>query len=166
MPPSNLRDLLIAELSDALGADRQLLEAWPVLGEAASAQTLRRLCAEGVDYTHERISRLATAFTILTIDAVATRSDAIGCLIRDALDVARAGSAGPVRDAALLAAIQKLSHYGHASYGSIVGFAEILEEDAVAKLLGESLDEKAEAIEEMTDMAASEIDPRAARADA
>ena len=71
-----------------------------------------------------------------------------------------------MRDAAILAAIQKLSHYGHASYGSIVGFAESLGEDAVSKLLEASLDEKGEAIEEMTDMAADEIDLRAARADA
>ena len=157
---------MIAELSAALGADRQLLDAWPVLGDAASAQTLKRFCAEGVDYTQERIRRLAMACTVLKVDAVARPSDAIGCLIKDALDVAGAGDAGPVRDAAILAAIQKLSHYGHASYSSIVGFADTLQEDAVAKLLSESLDEKGDAIEEMTDMAADEINPRAARADA
>jgi ferritin-like metal-binding protein YciE len=166
MPPTHLRDVLIAELSDALGADRQLLDAWPVLGDAASAQTLKRFCAEGVDYTQDRIRRLATAFSILKVDAVAKPSTAIGCLIKDALDIAGVGNAGPVRDAAILAAIQKLSHYGHASYGSIVGFAETLQEDGVAKLLDESLDEKGDAIEEMTDMAADEINPRAARADA
>jgi ferritin-like metal-binding protein YciE len=106
------------------------------------------------------------AFTVLKVDAVAKPSAAIGCLIKDALDIAGSGDAGPVRDAAILAAIQKLSHYGHASYGSIVGFAETLQEDGVAKLLDESLDEKGDAIEEMTDMAADEINPRAARADA
>lgn len=166
MPPNDLRDLLIAELSDALGADRKLLDAWPILEQAAWARSLKRLCAEGVDYTEERLHRLETAFAILKADAVAKPLDAIGFLIKNALDVAGAGDAGPVRDAAILAAIQKLSHYGHASYGSIVGFAESLGEDAVAKLLEASLDEKGEAIEEMTDMAADEIDLRAARADA
>lgn len=166
MPPAHLRDVLIAELSDALGADRQLLDVWPVLADAASAQTLKRFCTEGVDYTRERLRRLEIAFSLLKAHSVAAPSDAIGCLIKAALDVAGAGNAGPVRDAALLAAVQKLSHYGHASYASIVGFAETLEEDAVAKLLDASLDEKGEAIEEMIDMAADEINPRAARADA
>ncbi len=166
MQPAHLRDVLIAELSDALGADRRLLDAWPVLADAASAQTLKRFCAEGVDYTRERLRRLETAFSILQAHSAASSADAIGCLIKAALDVAGAGDAGPVRDAALLAGIQKLSHYGHASYASIVGFAETLEEDAVAKLLDASLDEKGEAIEVMMDMAADEINPRAARADA
>ena len=143
-----------------------LLDVWPALEQAASARTLKRFCAEGVDYTEDRIRRLETAFAILKAKAAAKSLDAIGCLIKDALDVAGAGDAGPVRDAAILAAIQKLSHYGHASYGSIVGFAETLGEDAVAKLLEASLDEKGEAIEEMTDMAADEIDVRATRADA
>ena len=129
MQPAHLRDVLIAELSDALGADRRLLDAWPVLADAASAQTLKRFCAEGVDYTRERLRRLETAFSILQAHSAASSADAIGCLIKAALDVAGAGDAGPVRDAALLAGIQKLSHYGHASYASIVGFAETLEED-------------------------------------
>jgi len=166
MPPIHLRDVFIAELSAALGADRQLLDAWPVLEDAASARTLKGFCAEGVDYTQERIRRLETAFAFLKVDMAAKPSDAVACLIKDATEVATAGVAGPVRDAAILASIQKLTHYGHASYTSIVGFAETLEEDDVAILLDASLDEKGEAIEEMTDMAADEINPRAARADA
>ena len=85
------------------------------------------------------------------------------CLLEAALTGADKGAPGPLRDAVLLAAIQKLSHYGHAGYGSLVGYAETLGERDIAQMLRRSLDEKSEAIEEMTDMAEGEINPHAAR---
>ena len=51
MPHTNLRDILIAEMADALGADRLMLRTWPALARGVRTQSLKRLCEEGVDYT-------------------------------------------------------------------------------------------------------------------
>lgn len=163
MPHTNLRDILIAELADALGSDRLLLTTWPALARAVRTQSHKRLCEEGVDYTQERIERLEKAFAILKVEPSEKRSDGMTCLLEAALTGADRGAAGPLRDAVLLAAIQKLSHYGDAGYGSLVGYAETLGEREIALMLRRSLDEKSAAIEEMTDMAEGEINPHAAR---
>jgi ferritin-like metal-binding protein YciE len=160
---TTLRDVLVERLMDAYDADRQLLLAWPRLGSAAEADSLRRLCDEGVDYTRERLRRLERAFAELGTPARAKPCVPMAALLEAATEVACHGPPGPVRDAALLAAIQTLSHYGHASYGSIRGFAEALAETGVVKLMAKSYKEKAEAIEEMAGMAESEIDPAAAQ---
>jgi len=159
-----LRDVLIDELADSLGADRQLLDAWPALEAAVTAPLLKKFCAEGTDYTRERIRRLEAVFALLGVPATANSSEAMAGLIENALDLAEEGEAGAVRDAAILAAIQKLSHYGHASYLSIAGIAETLREGEIAKLMRKSFDEKDEAIEEMVAMADDEINPRALKA--
>src|SRR3546814_7300987 len=64
-------------------------------------------------------------------------------------------------DAALLAAIQRISHYGIASYGTAAAYADAVGERKAAKILALSLKEKKEADEEMTEMAESEINPAA-----
>jgi len=160
---TTLRDVLVEWLMDAYDADRQLLVAWPRLGAAAQSESIKRLCEEGVDYTRERLKRLEQAFAEVGVPARARPCRAMSTLIAEAYEVASHGPPGAVRDAALLAAIQTLSHYGHASYGSIRGFADALGEDAIVALMAKSFKEKDEAIHEMTAMAESEIDPAAAQ---
>lgn len=160
---TTLRDVLVDALMDAYDADRQLLAAWPRLGSAAQSESIQRLCDEGIDYTRERLRRLESAFAELGVPARSKICAPMAALIAAAYDVATYSAAGPARDAALLGAIQTLSHYGHASYGSIRGWAEALGEGAVLKLMARSFQEKDEAIEEMADLAEQEIDPAAAR---
>lgn len=128
------------------------------------APSLQKFCAEGTDYTRERIARLEKVFAILRFPVEAGSAHAMAALIHKAVAIAQGDEAGSVRDADLLAAIQKLSHYGHASYLSILGFAETLKEKEIAKLMGQSFDEKDDAIEEMCTMADEEINPRALEA--
>jgi ferritin-like metal-binding protein YciE len=160
---TTLRDILIDELMEAYDADRQLLEAWPRLGAAAGAESLRRLCREGVDYTRTRVGRLSQAFRALDVPARAKACDAMTALIESAFDVAEDGPTGAVKDSALLAQISKISHYGLADYASAQGLAEACGESEVAKLMAESHHEKEEAIHEEAKMAEDEINPAAIR---
>jgi ferritin-like metal-binding protein YciE len=64
-------------------------------------------------------------------------------------------SAENVKDAALIAAAQKIEHYEIASYGCLRTWADLLEMDQASTLLQETLDEEKETDEMLTDIAGS-----------
>lgn len=125
---------------------------------------MSKLCEEGVDYTEERIRRLEQAFEVLGMPARGKTCHAMAGLIEEAMESLDDDFTDAVRDAALLANVQRMSHYGIAGYGTICAYAKAVGEDEVAELLAKSLDEKKDADEEMTELAKSEINARALRA--
>ena len=64
---------------------------------------------------------------------------------------------GMVRDAALIAACQRLEHYELAGYGSALGFVKTLGISEVAALLEETQAEEKEADGKLTSISASEL---------
>ena len=164
MAKKTLRDLLVEELRDLYHADKQLLKAFPRLAKGATSDEVRKLCEEGVDYTEERIKRLEQAFETLGMPARGKTCQAMAGLIDEAMETLDDDFTDALRDAALLANIQRISHYGIAGYGTICAYAKAVGEDEVAELLARSLDEKKDADEEMTELAKSEINPRALHA--
>lgn len=162
MATEGLRDLFVSDLQYLYYADKQLQKTFPRLGKAATAKSLQRLCREGVEYTAERLERLEQVFEQLDVSPRARTSHGMKGLLDEAVEVAGKGMlAGGVRDAALLAAIQRISHYGIASYGTAAAYADAVGEKRAAKILAKSLREKKEADEEMTGMAEKEINPNA-----
>ncbi|MCE7341245.1 DUF892 family protein, partial [Klebsiella pneumoniae] len=66
-----------------------------------------------------------------------------------------------VRDAALIAAAQKVEHYEIASYGTLVTLAEQLGYKKAAKLLAETLEEEKQTDVKLTDLAVGNINKKA-----
>jgi ferritin-like metal-binding protein YciE len=165
MVKKTLRDLLVDELRDLYHADKQLVKAFPRLANAATDEKVRKLCEEGVEYTEERIRRLDKAFAALGTPARGKTCHAMAGLIQEASDTLDGDFSDAVRDAALLANIQRISHYGIASYGTVCSYAKAIGADDVAGNLAQSLREKKEADEEMTELAESEINRRALQPD-
>ena len=165
MAKKTLRDLLVEELRDLYHADKQLLKAFPRLAKGAAGGDVQKLCEEGVDYTEERIRRIEQAFEMLGMPARGKTCHAMAGLIEEAMETLDEDFSDAVRDAALLANIQRISHYGIAGYGTVCAFAKAIGEEDMAGLLAKSLDEKKDADQEMTELAKSEINPRALHAD-
>jgi ferritin-like metal-binding protein YciE len=68
-----------------------------------------------------------------------------------------------VRDAALIAAAQRVEHYEIAGYGSARTFASRMGRDDVAAILQQTLDEEKAADKKLTQIAESSVNPSAAR---
>ncbi|WP_146050820.1 YciE/YciF ferroxidase family protein, partial [Pseudomonas syringae] len=60
---------------------------------------------------------------------------------------------GPVLDAGLIAACQKVEHYEIAGYGTLIAMAKHLGLDDAASLLGETLEEEKSADQKLTAIA-------------
>jgi len=70
--------------------------------------------------------------------------------------------AGSVRDAAIIAAAQKVEHYEIASSGTLVAYCQLLQEDEAMKILQQTLDKEKSCDSLLTDRAISEINLEAA----
>ncbi|MFY2083543.1 DUF892 family protein, partial [Achromobacter xylosoxidans] len=71
---------------------------------------------------------------------------------------------GPVLDAALIAAAQKVEHYEIASYGTLCTFAKQLGQTEALTLLKETLAEEKAADEKLSTLALEQANAKAARA--
>jgi ferritin-like metal-binding protein YciE len=160
MTKETLRDLLIDDLRYIYHADRLMLRALPRFARRAKDEDVARLCREGIDYTNERLNRLQQAFALLNVKPRAKPSFAMAGLVEEARATTARGLSEDARDASVLAAVQKMTHYGIASYGTACAYAEAIGEQKVAKILGKSLKEKKEADVEMTQMAENDINPK------
>jgi len=161
---NSLQDLLIDQLKDLYDAEHRLTEALPKMAEASYSSSLRQAFLSHLEQTKNHVTRLEQAFAQLGVKAERETCQAMKGLIAEGSQVIGANGDPFVKDAALIAAAQRVEHYEMAGYGSARTFADQLDLASIAELLQETLDEEGEADEKLTELAMSEINPEASRA--
>lgn len=157
-----LRQLLEDQLKDIYWAEKAITKSMPEMVEKVSSQELIDELSEHMETTIQQVSRLENVFEILGLKAEAEKCEAMEGLIEEAEDITDELEEGPVRDAGIIAAAQKIEHYEIASYGTVRSFANLLGEFEAASLLEETLEEEKEADQRLTDLAESIINIEAA----
>jgi len=166
MSLESLHDLYVHELKDLYNAEHQLLKALPKMAKAASAPELKAAFEEHLEVTRKQVERLDQIFTELEVSPKGKKCKAMEGLIEEGKEILEAKDAEPsVRDAALIAAAQRVEHYEMAGYGCVRTFANLLGYDDAAVLLQETLDEEGEADQKLTVLAESIINIDAAEAE-
>lgn len=141
-PIDGLRVLFVAGLKDIYWAEKALAKALPKMAEKATSRNLTTVITEHQAVTESQIIRLEQVFDVIRIKAAAKKCKAMEGLIAEALDIIESTEDGPVRDAGIIAASQKIEHYEIATYGTLASFAKTLGEEFAAKLLHETLKEE------------------------
>ncbi|HEX2969125.1 MAG TPA: ferritin-like domain-containing protein [Bacteroidales bacterium] len=159
---TDLRQLLEDQLKDIYWAEKAITRSMPELVEKADSQELVDALTEHMEQTLQQVTRLENVFEILDLKAEAKKCEAMEGLIEEAEDITDDLDEGPVRDAGIIAAAQKIEHYEIASYGTLRSFANILGEYEAASLLEETLEEEKDADQKLTDLAESVINIEAA----
>ncbi|RPJ58028.1 MAG: DUF892 family protein, partial [Acidobacteria bacterium] len=108
--------------------------------------------------------RLEKIFRRMNIEPDETKSAAVAGLIDDGSYIIDAEGDTAVRDAALIAAAQKIEHYEMASYGCARTFAHRLGYEEDARLLQQTLDEEGMTDKKLTAMAESQVNVEAQHA--
>jgi ferritin-like metal-binding protein YciE len=152
-----LKELFIDELKDIIYAERALLKALPKMAKNATEPKLIAAIEQHVTVTEGQVQRLEQIFEILGESNRGKKCDAMEGLIKEGESILEDTEAGPVRDAGIISASQKIEHYEIASYGTLVAFAKTLGEDEVASLLEATLSEEKEADALLTDSAYNSI---------
>ena len=162
MKLQSLDDVLMAELSDLMSAEKQLVKALPKVAEAASSKELREAIEHHLDETRGHVQRLEQVFESLGADAESEHCEAMEGLIGEGEEIVEADGDNAAKDAALIGAAQRVEHYEIAAYGTARTLAEQLGKDDAAALLQETLDEESAADQTLTKIAVSRVNERAA----
>jgi ferritin-like metal-binding protein YciE len=160
---NSLKDLLINQLEDLYDAEKRLTDALPKMAEASSSPQLRNAFITHLQQTKDHVARLDLAFRNLDHTPSHETCQAMKGLISEGEEVVRAKGDLAVKDAALIAAAQRVEHYEMAGYGSARTFAQRLGLPDVAQLLQTTLDEEGEANKLLTQIAEQQVNVQAAR---
>jgi len=161
MKLNSLQELLVSELHDLLSAERQLIKIFPKVIKSASHVELREALEEHLHETTKHEQRLEQCFQKLGIPARPGRSHGMVGLISAWMELEAAEALPDVRDAAIVASVQRMEHYEIAGYGCAHAFALVLEESEVAALLQETLKEEEECDRNLTHLAQTVINAEA-----
>lgn len=161
MKMKTIRDLYIEELKDLFNAEHQLLKALPKMAKAASNPDLVQAFEDHLAETETQVERLTQIFEGLGITGKGKKCKAMEGLIEEGKEIIEEEMPAEVKDAALIAAAQRVEHYEMAGYGCVRTYANLLGETAAATLLQETLDEEGDADKKLTDLAESVINAEA-----
>ena len=158
----DLRDFLEDGLKDIYWAEKALTKALVKMAKNATSTQLIQAFEEHLKETEEHVSRLEQIFESLGIQAVAKKCDAMAGLLAEANRIMMETEVGPVRDAGMIAAAQKVEHYEIATYGTLRVYAVTLGKTKAALLLAKTLAEEKNADVKLTEIAVSQSNVDAA----
>lgn len=158
----NLREFLIDGLKDLYWAETHLAKALVKMEKNVTSPKLQEAIATHKTETDEQITRLEKVFEVLGEKAKAIKCEAMDGLIKEGEEIMKETEPGAVRDAAIIAAAQKVEHYEIASYGTMATYCKHLGKKEAMKLLQETLAEEKNCDVLLTRLAVSEINLEAA----
>ena len=161
MPVKTLQDLFVHNLSDVYNAEKQLTKIVPKLVKSAEHEELSALFQTQLEDAQTTIEQLDRVVESAGIKIKRIKCAAMEGLIEEAKEILEEGEEGPVRDAALVGAAQKIVHYEIASIGTLAAFAVHLGFDEGSETLREVLETKKEADQNFTTFAEENVNQEA-----
>jgi ferritin-like metal-binding protein YciE len=160
MKMKTLEDLFIHEIQDLHSAEEQIVEALPEMAKAAASPELKKAFQEHLKVTKTHLDRVQQILKELG-EKPGKKCKGMEGLLKEGEEILKEDSDAAVKDAALIAAAQKVEHYEMAGYGAARTHAFQLDYDDMAEVLQQTLDEEGEADEKLTELAESKINAMA-----
>lgn len=149
----SLHSLFVEQLRDLYSAENQLISALPKMAAAASTSDLRDAFEHHLTETREHVRRLDQVFQDVGVSHGNETCEAMEGLIEEGSQVIAATGNPAVKDAALIAAAQRVEHYEIAGYGSVRTYADLLDYNNAQSLLEDTLNEEGDADKKLTKLA-------------
>ena len=119
MKLDSLEDVFVHQLNDLYSAEDQLVEALPKMAKAASNEELKEAFEHHLQETRDHRDRVQEIFGQLGKRRAGTECKAMKGLIEEGEEVIKtSGGDSAAKDAALIAAAQRVEHYEIAAYGT------------------------------------------------
>ncbi len=136
-------ELFVDGLKDIYWAEKELLKNLPKMVKGATSQELKKAFEDHKTQTETHVQRLEKSFESIGEKAKAVKCEAMAGLLKEAAELMEETEAGtPVRDAALIAAAQKVEHYEIATYGTLATMAGHMGHKQAQKELHNTLNEE------------------------
>ena len=166
MEIERLRDLFEEQIQDLYSGEQQIIDSLPDMIEAASDSDLTTALQNHLEETREQKRRLEQIGRNLDFDPDGDTCKAMKGIIAEGEKlVERETEDNDVRDAAIIAAAQRVEHYEIAGYGTARTFARMLGEEQTASLLEETLNEEKQADAKLTGVAEGHVNRQAIKGD-
>src|SRR4051794_14365937 len=175
MPTIETLDALLKhELKDLFSAESQIIDALPKMIEAADNNELKKALQDHLEVTQkqrDRLNEIQDSFgdekvepekksffaNLFKGDDGEAHCEAMEGLIKEGNTLLSEDMSAEVKDAAIIAAAQKIEHYEISSYGTARAYALQLQLANVARLLETTLKEEYDANDSLTVLALSKV---------
>ena len=153
MKLNSLQDVFVEQLADLRSAEEQLVQALPKMASAASSPELQEAFEHHLEQTQNHVQRIEEVVANIGVDVPTETCKAMQGLIKEGEDIISAPGDPAAKDAALIAAAQRVEHYEIAAYGTAKTIAGELGFDDAKDILDETLDEESDADKLLTKIA-------------
>ncbi len=161
MKLATLHDLMVHELLDVYSAERQLVQAMPVMARKVSSAELRAAMETHLEQTKEHVERLKQVFELVGTTPRSQKCKGMEGLITEGRELAEEDIEDDVFDAGAIASAQRMEHNEIAAYGTLCAYASALGLDEVRKLLETTLEEEKATDQILSQLAESGINSMA-----
>lgn len=161
MKLENLRDLFLDQLRDMYSAETQSFQILEKMADKASDKKLKERFSKHLEETRGHAKKLEQVFERLGEKPEGHRCKAMAGIIAEIEELMKYEAPPAVMDAGLIAGEQRIEHYEIAGYGTVVEFADELEEKEIENILGSILSDEKKTDWELTKRAESKINQKA-----
>ena len=158
---NSFQDLFVDQLEDLYDAEQRLTQALPKMSDAANSNQLKQAFRQHLTETQGHVSRLETIFRQLGTDPKRETCQAMKGLISEGEEIVDAKGDPAIKDAALIAAAQRVEHYEISGYGTARSFALRLGRTEAANLLQQTLEEEKAADQKLNQIAEGSVNLQA-----
>ncbi|MCW3115834.1 MAG: hypothetical protein JWR18_4230 [Segetibacter sp.] len=180
---NDLKALLQHEVEDLISVEDQIIEAMPAMIEKVQNNELKKALQQHLTVTEKQRTRLDQVKKLVTgkpqkgeeskgflsglFEAISSGDKCKGMegIITEGQKIMKADMDADVKDAAIIAAAQKIEHYEICGYGTARAYAMQLNMKEAESLLQQTLDEEYAADDLLTKLAYSDVNEKAESTD-
>jgi ferritin-like metal-binding protein YciE len=154
---ATLEDLFLVQAQSLYDVEQRLLRSLRNMAESVSSRQLSTTLHNYSRESERQLARLEVLFQMLGMTCGAESCEAMKALIAEADEVFQSEGEPEVKDAAIIAVVERIAHYQIAVYNSARTITRQLGYDQIDALLKDSLDEESATLEELTDIAENSV---------
>jgi ferritin-like metal-binding protein YciE len=153
---NSFENLYADQLNDLYSAETQLIDALPKMAEAASTPELQQAFKKHLEQTKGHAETVKQLLSAIGESGGGEKCKGMEGLLKEGTEIIEKRGDNDVKDAALIAAAQRVEHYEIAGYGTARTFALQLGHNDAVNRLQEILNEESDTDELLTQIATGE----------
>ena len=162
MSLNSLQDLFVEQLQDLYSAEQQFAEAQAKVAKAVSNSELKEGVTAHIEQTKEQIARLKKVAEMLDLSSLTGKTcQAAKGLVAEAEELLSEDGDPAVKDAGIIASLQRVEHYEMAGYGTVVAYAKRLGHTDAVALLEQTLEEEKATDAKLSQLAETSVNAQA-----
>jgi len=142
MRTDSINHLFIDLLKDLYNSECETVMILPEIINAVQTKDLKDLISSHLENSKLQVERIKKALGSINESLEGEKCKAIEGFSNEFHEFLKQGSPSIIKDAGIIALMQRIQHYEIASYGTLRTYADLLGYKEIAKLLNESINEE------------------------